>query len=478
MHSLVKTSFIAYIRFMAFHLDRLKIGGFWQNKYLIAILFLLTLFSIIATISAVSSYRISIAGSRHLLETRATDIAVNLGFALERLGLNTELFPDLVASDRWEYLAFLALVDKDMTCILHSNQKLIGRKIKDASISRVFKMERIVTHFEKLATGEKVFILDFPLKLHLADMNQMAGRRIWSDTGLGRRPGPDVLKPLPALKIYCLRVALHPWPAFSIERKAKFQLMMILSSVVLLWLLAGFFIRAWKKNYLLEKSLAEKERMAALGQMAAVLAHEIRNPLSTIKGFAQIHMEDASDPDIKEDMEIIVDQVARLERLASNLLGYAKPTQIHLENFDVRQLCRDIARTIPVDGQKIDLRIECLGKKIVADRSKIIQVVVNLVQNSIEALKDEPVKGSVHVRIKATEEGVGIRVEDNGPGFKEETMDRLFQPFFTTKTRGTGLGLAIVKRLCDAMNGKIDIGRGNMGGAMVEIFIPSPEEEK
>ncbi len=455
---------------------KLKLGRFWQNKHLIAIVFLLSLFSIIATISAVSSYKISIEGSRHLLETRATDIAVNLGFALERLGLNPELFPDLVASDRWEYLAFLALVDKDMTCILHSNQKLIGRKIKDSSIKKVFSLERIVTHFEKLATGEEVFILDFPLKLHLDEVNRIRSHGEGVAAALGKRPTVNTIEPIPALRIFCLRVALHPWPAFSIERKAKFQLVMILSSIFLLWLLAGFFIRAWRKNYMLEKSLAEKERMAVLGQMAAVLAHEIRNPLSTIKGFAQIYLEDAPDPDIKEDMKIIVEQVARLERLTSNLLVYAKPTEIYLETFDIEELCREVQRIFSGNSETVKLEIRCKGKQVTADRLKIVQIIVNLVQNSVEAIQSQVGKGQVRVTVNGAEEGIVITVEDSGPGFPSHIKDKLFQPFFTTKTKGTGLGLAIVKRLTEAMNGKIYIDKGGLGGAMVEVFIPCPEE--
>ncbi|NPA94783.1 MAG: GHKL domain-containing protein [Thermodesulfobacteria bacterium] len=463
---------------MASFFERLKLKGLWQYKYLIAIILLLTLFSIIAAISAVTSYRISIAGSRHLLETRATDIAVNLGFALERLGLNPDLFPDLVASDRWEYLAFLALIDKDMTCILHSNQKLIGRKMEDPSIKKVFSMERIVTHFERLATGEEVFILDFPLKLHLDNLNRIRNDSQSMASLMGKRPEPETIEPKPALKVYCLRVALHPWPAFSIERKAKFQLVMILSSIVLVWILAIFFVRAWKRNYELERSLAEKERMAALGQMAAVLAHEIRNPLSTIKGFAQIHMEEATDEALKEDMAIIVEQVQRLERLTSNLLIYAKPTEIHLETFRAEELCRELERTLPSDKQDVQLVLECVGDKVTADRTKLVQIVVNLVQNSLEALSgyDSGLK-AIHVHIKASDEGIGIKVEDSGPGFPEDIKDRLFEPFFTTKTKGTGLGLAIVKRLTDAMNGQIRVGKSKLGGALVEIFIPLPEED-
>ncbi len=458
-------------------MKRVKFKKILQNKYMVATVILLTLFSIITIISAVSSYRISMSGARHLLETRATDIAVNLGFSLERLGLNPDLFPDLVASDRWEYLAFLALIDKDMTCILHSNQKLIGRKIRDASIKRVFAMERIVTHFERLATGEEVFILDFPLKLHLDDLNRIRNTNPELGAALGKKGNENTIEPLPALKIYCLRVALHPWPAFSIERKAKFQLVMILSSIVLLWLMAIFFITAWKRNYMLEKSLEEKERMAVLGQMAAVLAHEIRNPLSTIKGFAQIHMEEAKDPSLKEDLELIVEQVGRLERLTSNLLIYAKPSELFLEKFKIDALCKEIGILVPSD-QEIDLEIECGQGEAEADKAKILQIIVNLVQNSIEAIRTSGTKGTVKLRIGlADEETIHLLVEDSGPGFKEDMADKLFQPFFTTKTKGTGLGLAIVKRLCDAMNAQVKLGKSDLGGALVEIYIPTNKEE-
>ena len=451
-----------------------KNSTFFRNKYFIAIIFLLSLFTVVAAINAYITYKISMEGSFHLLETRATDIAVNLGFSLERLGLNPDLFADLVSSDRWEYLAFLALVDKDFICILHSNQKLIGRKMEDDAIKKVFRQERIITHFERLATGEMVFILDFPLKLHIGDVNKIENDATFSVTGQGRVP---TLKQIPKLKVFCLRVALHPYPAFSIERKAKFQLAVTSFAIILLWLLAIFFIRAWMKNYQLEKSLAEKEQMAALGQMAAVLAHEIRNPLSTIKGFAQIYMEDKENPALKEDMEIIVEQVKRLERLTSNLLVYAKPTKLYVEHFSLNEFCQEIRRFLPSILDDITLEIDCKGEEVSADKGKLLQVIINLVQNSIEALKDYDGNKKIYVNILALDSGIKIIVEDSGPGFNEKTKDKILQPFFTTKTKGTGLGLAIVKRLIKAMNGTLRLGKSDLGGAKVEIEIKYPDEE-
>ncbi len=447
-----------------------------QNKYLLAIVILLGLFSIITVISAIGTYRISIEGSRHLLEIRATDIAVNLGFTLERLGLNPDLFRDLVDSDRWEYLAFLALIDKDRTIILHSNEKLIGRRVNDPTINQVFEKERIFNHFEKLATGEVVFILDFPLKLHISDVNRMDSQ---GDQMHYVLPGyrQKTLEPVPALKVFCLRVALHPYPARSIERRAKFQLIMILASLTLLWILALFFIRAWQKNYRLEASLAEKERMAALGQMAAVLAHEIRNPLSSIKGFAQLYMEDGPDPYLRQDMAVVVEQADRLERLTANLLVYARPTELNLENFSLDSFCREIVRIVQPYKKGVDLQMRCNNTIVKSDREKLIQIVLNLVQNSIEAMEKQEGEKKVIVTVNALDDGLEIVVEDTGPGFPEQIKDEVFEPFVTTKTKGTGLGLAIVKRLVVAMDGKIRTKSRPGRGSIVEIYLPWPEED-
>ena len=447
-----------------------------QNKYLLTVILLLALFSIITVISAIGTYRISIEGSRHLLETRATDIAVNLGFSLERLGLNTELFSDLIESDRWEYLAFLALIDRDRTIILHSNEKLIGRKINDPIINRVFRNQRIFHHFEKLATGEEVFILDFPLKLHISDVNRIEPQ---ADQLRYIPPGtsPSTLEPVPALRVFCLRVALHPFPARSIERRAKFQLIMILASLCLLWILALFFIRAWQKNYRLEARLAEKDRMAALGQMAAVLAHEIRNPLSSIKGFAQIYLEDASDPDLREDMAVIVEQADRLERLTANLLVYARPTELNIESFSMKNLCDEIEKIVGPKKRGIDLELDCSSEVVSADREKVIQIVLNLVQNSIEAMEKTTGPKRIKINMKALDDGINIVVEDTGPGFPEKMDKDVFEPFVTSKTKGTGLGLAIVKRLTMAMDGRIKSGNKPEGGSRVEIFLPWTEED-
>ncbi len=419
---------------------------------------ILLLFTVLSVISAVGIYKISIEGSRNLLETRAIDIAVNIGFSLERLGLKKNLLSDLVADDRWADLAFLALYDKMGNIVLHSNPNLMGRRETDPFVSQVLKEKAPSHHFSKLATGERVFVLDFPLHLHKTAKEER------------KEPGASSADP------YCLRIALHPYPANSIVRRANVQLVLIAGALGILWLFAIFFFWMWRKNFLLQAQLEEQKRMAALGQMAAVLAHEIRNPLSSIKGFAQYHLEQSGDPELREDLAIIVKETARLERLTANLLAYARPLDIFNEEFALEEFCREVLKGLAIREEGRRLVAKCDQGHILTDRGKLMQIVINLVQNGLEAVKEQP-DGRVWLEMVINDGELIITVEDNGPGLPEEVRSRLFEPFVTTKTRGTGLGLAIVKRLCTAMGGRVSVGSSEKGGVKAVVRLPLGSEE-
>ena len=450
----------------------------FMTGYQASFLVLLALFSVVATISAIGTYRISMQGAKNLLETRAIDVAVNIGFTLERLGLRSDMFEELLSSDQWEHLAFLTLFDKDGTILIHSNQVLSGRRIYDENVQEVLRTMRPVINFQKLATGEEVFVLYFPLSLHIApetsdgvpDPVALSGP---GDEGMA--PGLDALKPSPVARTFCLKVALHPYKAYAITRKANIQLGLIISSIVILWILALFFIRSWRRNYRLEEQLREQERLAVLGQMAAVLAHEIRNPLSSIKGFAQIHMEDASEcedaEDLREDMELIVEETVRLERLTSALLEYARSPDLRDTVFNLEEFCRDLVRHAISSGDADLLDVRCDSGEVHMDREKLLQIIINLLQNATDAVREQE-DGRVSLSIRLQDSMVVLKVSDNGPGIPEQVRKKLFEPFMTTKTRGTGLGLSIVKRLCDAMGGKIEIDSDPDRGTDVTITFP------
>jgi two-component system sensor histidine kinase HydH len=176
-------------------------------------------------------------------------------------------------------------------------------------------------------------------------------------------------------------------------------------------------------------------------------------------------------------MAVIVEQAHRLERLTSNLLVYARPAELNLQDFSLKDLCREVKGLVPADKKEISLELECSSKTVNTDREKLIQIVLNLIQNSMEAMEKQEGEKRVIVNLEATDEGLYIRVSDTGPGFPEGLQGDIFEPFVTTKTRGTGLGLAIVKRLVLAMNGRIEAGNRPQGGAAVEIYLPFPERD-
>lgn len=444
-----------------------------MTGYQASFLVLLAMFSVIAVISAMGMYGISMQGARNLLETRAVDVAVNIGFTLERVGLRSDMFQELLSTDQWEHLAFLALFDRDGTILLHSNQELAGRIVYDEHVLEVLKTRSPVISFQKLATGEEVFVLYFPLSLHLSMESSApvsgAGR---IKTTYDAAQEIDALKPSPRARTFCLKVALHPYKAYAITRKANIQLGLIISSIVFLWILALFFIRSWRQNYRLEAQLREQERLAVLGQMAAVLAHEIRNPLSSIKGFAQMHAEDASDReegyDLQEDMALIVDETMRLERLTSALLEYARSPDLRKTEFPLEGFCRDIMRHVGYFQDVCTLEVQCDKGEVCIDREKMLQIIINLVRNAVDAVR-EIENGHVLLSIRLMDHMVVLGVRDNGPGIPDQVREKLFEPFMTTKTRGTGLGLSIVKRLSDAMGGRIEIDSSSETGTTVTI---------
>lgn len=438
-----------------------------ERLFVVVTASILFLFTVVAVMSAMGTYRISIEGSRSLLDTRALDIAVNTGLTLERIGLKQDLFPGIVRTAKWQDLAFIALYDKNGLVVLHSNPLLVGRIQPDDGIRKALESEAPFAYCSTLATGEEVFVLDFPLRLSPSIVT-LGFRGAAVPDGSADEGGP-----VDAGMVFSLRVALHPFPAREVVRKANLQLVLVGLSIVILWVLAAFFLAAWKKGERLAGELVESERMATLGKMAAVLAHEIRNPLSSIKGFAQIHLSGADDPVIREDMGIIVDESRRLEALTEDLLAYARPMSSHPSEFGLERFGREMKKVVQVPDS-VDFNVEWTEGSVFLDREKLLQVARNLVQNAVDAVLGRP-GAFVRCRLGIEKGVLVLAVEDNGPGIPDSVKKRLYEPFVTTKTRGTGLGLAIVRRLVDAMGGSIFIHDREGGGTGVLIHVPCAE---
>jgi signal transduction histidine kinase len=235
----------------------------------------------------------------------------------------------------------------------------------------------------------------------------------------------------------------------------------------------------------LERELAEGERMAMLGQMAASLSHNLRNPVSSMKTILQVQLENRDLPaDVRHDCALVLDEINRMNAKLSQLLRFAKPSAAGERAEVVALACKTMAlfrhdaerRNVIVEFEAPDEEISVLVSEEALD-----EVLSNLVVNAIEA---QPDGGRVHVRLARKGERLEVCVEDRGPGISDEMRARIFQPFFTTKATGTGLGLSIVARRVDEMGGMLTCEsplegrRGSRFRVMLPLAAAETEEPK
>jgi PAS domain S-box-containing protein len=219
------------------------------------------------------------------------------------------------------------------------------------------------------------------------------------------------------------------------------------------------------------------ERLAALGTMAAGLAHEIRNPLNAASlqlTVVQRRLKRASGPDVAgalEAAQVVSGEMARLAGLVREFLDFARPQPLRLGPVDLRATAEEVgALLLPeTEAAGVNLALD-LGQevRVELDAERIKQVILNLVQNAAEATGPG---GHVRVRVSPREGGAMLEVEDDGPGLPEDTA-LVFEPFFTTKPGGTGLGLAIVHRIVTDHGGRIDC-ESRPGATRFSVFLPS-----
>lgn len=227
----------------------------------------------------------------------------------------------------------------------------------------------------------------------------------------------------------------------------------------------------------LEKEMRENERLAAVGRMAAGVAHEVRNPLSSIKGLALL-LKGKFAPESRESetANLLIQEVERMNRTVSELLSFARPAPLHVQEVLLRELLTDTLRLIASDTESsgIVTRLELAEDllPVAGDPDRLNQVFLNLLLNAVQSMEQG---GELMVSARNNREGgtVVISIRDSGCGIARENLAQLFYPYFTTKTGGTGIGLAISQKIISDHKGTIRVDSAPGQGTTVTVELPA-----
>lgn len=236
--------------------------------------------------------------------------------------------------------------------------------------------------------------------------------------------------------------------------------------------LLGKYLRL-QKRIKYEKEQNELQKLELIGNLAASTAHEIRNPLTGIKGLITLLREDSCDQKSRFYYDVILKELNRINEIVSELLVLGKPTAHKLEIYDANQILKEIEPIIQSEANyrnvhlSIQLSSEELPISCVKDHLK--QVVLNLSKNALHAMTDG---GKLDISLEKQLDTCILKVEDTGIGIPQELLDKIFDPFFTMKKEGSGLGLTVCKRIIDTYGGKISVQSIPEKGTKVNITLP------
>ena len=420
------------------------------------------------------NYRTAVRVAEETLRNQGVSIGLELAAEARARGAwEGPALQLLLAEQRRREVAFLAIVDRDGTILAHTNARLVGTQLEDAAFVNVRQTGQLTGEMVTLGTGEEVYSLTMPFHVPSG--------------------GPGTVSGAGQPRFRILRLALHTAPARQIVHHALIQVLLVGVMVLVLLGLSAWQIRTLRRYLTLQEEAARQERLAALGGMAAVLAHEIRNPLGAIKGLAQFLGEKrASDATQTEMTQTIAAEASRLERLVNDLLTYARPRPPERQPTDLSAALREVmalARAAADQaGVKVRMDATDILPRVIADPEQIKQLFGNLVLNAIQAMPNGgtlaittgtriPSSGdesapNVGRRLIQTGQWVEISVEDTGAGIPAADLPRIFEPFYTTRTKGTGLGLAICRQIVEAHGGAIRVSRTGPEGTAIEVTLP------
>jgi PAS domain S-box-containing protein len=223
----------------------------------------------------------------------------------------------------------------------------------------------------------------------------------------------------------------------------------------------------------MERRLREQDRLAAVGRLAAQVAHEIKNPLAGIRGACEVMMARLTEQRGQEIAEEVVRQIDRLNRTVEDLLLFARPVMTRPRPTDMHELIDQVLAVMLEEPNARTLKVvrdyAPQMPLLNVDPEQMQQVMFNVLLNASQAMGYE---GAMTVGTRLDDTGATVTVSDSGPGIAEDTIDNIFEPFYTTRAQGTGLGLAIVKKIVQSHRGTIEALASSQGGAEFQIHLP------
>jgi signal transduction histidine kinase len=224
--------------------------------------------------------------------------------------------------------------------------------------------------------------------------------------------------------------------------------------------------------------LEQAKQLSDIGTLAATVAHELRNPLATIRMAAYNIKRKARSPELETHIADIEKKVFESDRIINNLLFYSKIKPPHYEKVNMLHLIKECVENAHLTSKKQEQIIEQLEMikdlTIDADPLQLKEVFYNLLSNAYDAITDSA--GEIEVAAREEGENIKVTVRDNGYGIEKENLNRVFDPFFTTKTRGTGLGLAVSYQIIRLHNGSISIESRPQKGTTVTVILPKKKK--
>jgi two-component system sensor histidine kinase HydH len=441
-------------------------------KYSRWLLFLTTvLISLLLTGTGIRGLSKANTIGRTIVETRAKDIlaGVRRSFRLGEIP-SDQMLQDLLQDMEKQDLSYLSIMreEGEQTKLIFSTGKNILPIPSPLKLKAIKKRELIVSR-----ENERAQIIE--------KLGQMVNRRLSQDTVNDLQPSVKTVEgqqfrrgrggrwenqfpPSPPLFII---IEFKPTMALSIIKHAKMNLFLGLLSTILFVLANLLLYKLSVREEKLGSKLSEETQLARLGEMSAILGHEIRNPLASLKGHGQLLARKLKGDEREEKANLIVKEARRIELLTGQILDFAKSGTITVSSCKIVHLIETVCNRFP--EKRLKVNTEKCPDSWTIDGNRMEQVLTNIVRNGLEASAPE---GLVQISASMENKKLVITIEDNGTGIREDELENVFEPFRTNSLQGTGLGLTVAKRIVEGHKGTITAGNRQTSGAFFKIVIP------